>query len=178
MCEYYEPIRRNCVSTPEITKKMDACISLTAEICDLVCKRKEIIEEAFNDELEKERVRETLKKYHHSIFGYTNMETVISEASSVHFSTQSKQAEAKAEPSLKLGKAKQKTETSLIHSALSTVSSKRAEAEAELAIKLEKAKAMQKIQAQQTNCAKWKMNGNRGKQKCWHKKNRSRLKCN
>lgn len=38
MHELYEPIRRNCTSTPEMTKKMDACVSLTAEICDLVKK--------------------------------------------------------------------------------------------------------------------------------------------
>lgn len=62
VCEFYEPIRRNCTSTPEITKKMDACISLTIEICDLVCKRKGTIENMFNDELEKERVREILNK--------------------------------------------------------------------------------------------------------------------
>lgn len=67
VCELYEPIRCNCVSTPEIIKKMDACISLTAEICDLVCKRKETIEEVFNDELEKERVRETLNKDDHGL---------------------------------------------------------------------------------------------------------------
>lgn len=75
-------MRRNCTSTPEITKKMDVCISLTAEICGLVCKRKEIIEETFNDGLEKERLREILNKNNQgSIFGYTDTGTVILEAS-------------------------------------------------------------------------------------------------
>lgn len=103
-------------------------------------------------------MREILNKNDHgSIFGCTNTETLTSEASSVHSFPQSKQAKAKAEPSLQmgiLGMAKRKTETSSIHSTLSTVSSKRAEAKAELAVKLERAKAMQKIQAQQTKLCK------------------------
>ncbi|KAL1280039.1 hypothetical protein QQF64_014639 [Cirrhinus molitorella] len=51
----YEPIRRNHTTTPDIVKRMDACDTLTAEICDLVSKRLENIDEAFNDQLEKER---------------------------------------------------------------------------------------------------------------------------
>ena len=43
VCEHYEPNRHNCISTLEITKKMDVCISLMAEICSLVCKEKKLL---------------------------------------------------------------------------------------------------------------------------------------
>lgn len=135
VCQHYEPIRRDRITTPDIVKRMDACVTLTAEIRDLVSKRLETIKEAYNDQLEKERVRMTLNKDEYgSIFGCTNTETIISELS-------------------------KKTET--YSRASSAVSSKRADAEAELAVKLEQAKAMQKIHAQQAKLCKleneWKL---------------------
>lgn len=36
ICLQYEPILRNCNTTSEIVKKMDACVTLTKEICDLI----------------------------------------------------------------------------------------------------------------------------------------------
>ncbi|KAG1968718.1 nek6 [Pimephales promelas] len=114
---------------------MDACDTLTAEICDLVSKRLENIDEAFNDQLEKERVRMALNKdEYESVFGNTKTETVISESS----------------------------QGSGNHSsATSRSSSKRADAEAELAAKVEQAKAMQKIHLQQARLDKleseWKL---------------------
>ncbi|KAG1944948.1 hypothetical protein F2P79_014429 [Pimephales promelas] len=131
----YEPIRRNHTTTPDIVKRMDACDTLTAEICDLVSKRLENIDEAFNDQLEKERVRMALNKdEYESVFGNTKTETVISESS----------------------------QGSGNHSsATSRSSSKRADAEAELAAKVEQAKAMQKIHLQQARLDKleseWKL---------------------
>ncbi|XP_073718035.1 uncharacterized protein [Misgurnus anguillicaudatus] len=131
----YEPIRRNQTATPVITKRMDACDTLTVEICDLVSKRLKNIHEAFNDKLEKARVRIALNKDDYgSVFGNTKTETVTSESL-------------------------QRSE--LNSSVNSKSSSKRADAEAELAAKVEEAKAMQKIQAQQAKLDKleseWKL---------------------
>ncbi len=73
----YEPIRRNRTITPDIVKRMDACDTLTVKICDLVSKRLENIDEAFNDQLEKERVRIVLNKDEYgSVFGNTDLETI------------------------------------------------------------------------------------------------------
>lgn len=72
-----EPIRRNHTITPDIVKRMDACETLTVKICDLVSKRLENIDEAFNDQLEKERVRIVLNKDEYgSVFGNTDLETI------------------------------------------------------------------------------------------------------
>lgn len=60
--ECYEPIQRNHKATPDIVPKMDACIAITTEIREIVQKRLETVEEVFNPELEKLRVRMTLKK--------------------------------------------------------------------------------------------------------------------
>lgn len=82
------------------------------------------IHEVFNDQLEKERVRQILNKQEYgSVFGKTNTETVFSE------------------PSEKLDN---------ISNANSRASSKRADAEAELAAKVVQAKAMQELHAQQS----------------------------
>ncbi|XP_067276268.1 uncharacterized protein [Pseudorasbora parva] len=131
----YEPIRRNHTTTPDIVKRMDACDILTAEICDLVSKRLENIDEAFNDQLEKERVRIALNKDEYgSVFGNTKTETVISESSQG---------------------------SGISSSAISRSSSKRADAEADLAAKVEHAKAMQKVHLQQARLDKleseWKL---------------------
>ncbi|KAL1258159.1 hypothetical protein QQF64_011403 [Cirrhinus molitorella] len=131
----YEPIRRNHTTTPDIVKRMDACDTLTAEICDLVSERLENIDEAFNDQLEKERVRIALNKEEYgSVFGNTKTETIISESSK---------------------------ESGHNSSATSRSSSKRADAEAELAAKVEQAKFMQKIHVQQARLDKmeseWKL---------------------
>nr|XP_043906906.1 uncharacterized protein LOC122785246 [Solea senegalensis] len=121
--QHYEPIRRNHTSTPDIAKKMDACVTLTAEICDLINKRLENIDETFNDHLEKERVRIVLNKNEYgSVFGNSKTETVISESIQRSYASSS---------------------------ATSRSSSKRADAEADLAAKLEQAKAMQIIHTQQ-----------------------------
>ncbi len=49
---------------------MDACDILTVKICDFVSKRLENIDEAFNNQLEKERVRIVLNKDEYvSVFG-------------------------------------------------------------------------------------------------------------
>lgn len=53
-----EPILRNGNTTPEIVNKMDACVTLTKEICDLVSNCIETIDKEYNNQLEKERVRE------------------------------------------------------------------------------------------------------------------------
>ncbi len=63
---------------------MDAFDTLTVEICDLVSKRLENIDEAFNDQLKKERVRIALNKDEQgSVFGNTKTETVISVITSI-----------------------------------------------------------------------------------------------
>lgn len=68
----YEPILRNSNTTPEIVKKMDACVTLTKDICDLISIRLETVNQDYNDQLEKERVRETLNKVEYgSVFGHT-----------------------------------------------------------------------------------------------------------
>ncbi len=41
--QYYEPIRRKQTTTSVIVKRMDACIILTTEICELINKRQENI---------------------------------------------------------------------------------------------------------------------------------------
>lgn len=75
--QQYEPILRNSNTTPEIVKKMDACGTLTKDICDLISNRLETINQDYNDQLEKERVRETLNKDEYgSVFGHTKTETV------------------------------------------------------------------------------------------------------
>ncbi|KAJ8342685.1 hypothetical protein SKAU_G00326130 [Synaphobranchus kaupii] len=119
----YEPITRNRTTTPDIANKMDACNILTEEILDLVNKRLKTINENYNEQLEKVRVRMALNKAEYgSVFGYTKTETVVSETS----------------------------EKSNNHSsAASNSSSKRLDAEAELAAKREQAKVMKDIQAQQ-----------------------------
>lgn len=72
----YEPIRRNHSMTQSIVKKMDACSVITTDTCELIQKRLETIEETFNDQLEKERVRIILNKREYgSVFGDTKTET-------------------------------------------------------------------------------------------------------
>ena len=41
---------------------MDACVTLTKEICGLISNRLDTINEDYKSQLEKERVRETLNK--------------------------------------------------------------------------------------------------------------------
>lgn len=121
VCQHYEPIRRNQTTNPEIVKKMDACNMLTTEVGDLVRKRIKDMEQPFNDQLEKERVRMVLSKDDYgSVFG--NTETVTLQSSQGHDDQSS---------------------------AISRSSSKCAEAEAELAAKMEQAKGIQSIHAQQ-----------------------------
>ncbi|XP_057700916.1 uncharacterized protein LOC130921262 [Corythoichthys intestinalis] len=129
----YEPLQRNFLNTESIVQKMDACITLTTEISDLVSKRLEVEPKkgTFKAEVEKERVRMILNRDDYgSVFGGTSTESVISE----HFENVS---------------------------VTSKVSSKRADAEADLAAKLEQVKSMQEIQAQQTKLSKlesdWKL---------------------
>lgn len=135
VCQHYEPIRLNHTSTPGVVKKMDACSTLSSEICDIVNKRMENIDKAFNDCLEKERVRMQLNKEEYgSVFGRTNTETVVSQSLE--------------EPDDQV-------------SNISMSSSKRADAEAELAAKVEQAKAVQMLHAQQAKLEKleteWKL---------------------
>ena len=59
--QQYEPILRNSSTTSEIVNKMDACVTLTKEICGLISNCLDTINEDYNNQLEKERVRETLK---------------------------------------------------------------------------------------------------------------------
>lgn len=134
VCQQYEPILRNCSTTPEIVKKMDACVTLTKEIGGLISKRKETFDEDYNDQLEKEIVRTTLNKDKYGrIFGHTNTETEISKAS--HRTSN--------------------------YSSTTSSSKNRMDAEAELAAKLEQSKAMKEIQAQQAHLHKiqseWKL---------------------
>ncbi|KAL0147052.1 hypothetical protein M9458_057576 [Cirrhinus mrigala] len=80
--QHYEPILHNHATSPDIANRMDACAALTAEISDLVSKRLETIDEEYNEELVKERVRQVLNKDEFgSIFGCTITNTVISESS-------------------------------------------------------------------------------------------------
>lgn len=130
--QHYEAIRRNHTSNPDIIKRMDACGTLTAEICDLTSRQLENIAEVFNDHLEKERVRMVLNKNEYgSVFGNTKTETVISQELDNHSNATSKS------------------------------SSKRADAEADLAAKQEHAKAVQRLHAQQAKVNKleseWKL---------------------
>lgn len=85
---------------------MDACVTLTREICDLISNRLETVDEDYNDQLEKERVRGILNKGEYgSIFGHTITETISSERLSSHSSsnsTSSSKADAKAELADKL----------------------------------------------------------------------------
>ncbi|MGL5903087.1 MAG: hypothetical protein ACRCZO_10425, partial [Cetobacterium sp.] len=116
----YEVLQRNSLNTLDIVQKMDACNTLTTEICDLVCKRFEVglDQGTFKEEVEKQRVRMILSKDEYkSIFGNTNTESIMSERSD-NLSVISSKASTKA-------------------------SSKRIDAEADLAAKLEQAKSMQ-----------------------------------
>lgn len=133
--QQYEPILRNGNTTPEIVKKMDACVTLTKDICDLISNRLETINQDCNDQLEKERVRETLNKDEYgSVFGHTKTETVSSAESPERLSN---------------------------HSSSASTHSSRVDAQAELAAKLEQSKAMKEIQTQQAHLHKleneWKL---------------------
>ncbi len=133
--QQYEPILRNSNTTPEIVKKMDACVTLTKDICDLISNRLKTINQDYNDQLEKERVRETLNKDEYgSVFGHTKTETVSSAESPERLSN---------------------------HSSSASTHSSRVDAQAELAAKLEQSKAMKEIQAQQAHLHKledeWKL---------------------
>lgn len=110
VCQHYEPIRLNHSSTPGVVKKMDACSTLSSEICDIVNKQMENIDRAFNDCLERERVRMQLNKEEYgSVFGRTNTETVVSQSlkepddqvSNIYMSS-SKRADAEAELAAKV----------------------------------------------------------------------------
>lgn len=121
VCQHYESIRRNQTTTPEIVKKMDACHTLTTGVGDLVRKRIKDMEQSFNDQLEKERVRMALSKDDYgSVFGNTNTETMTSQFSQGHDDQSS---------------------------TICRSSSKRAEAD--LAAQMEEAKTIQKIHTQQ-----------------------------
>jgi len=133
--QQYEPILRIGNTTPEIVKKMDACVTLTKDICDLISNRLETINQDYNDQLEKERVRETLNKEEYgSVFGHTKTETVSSAESPERLSN---------------------------HSSSASTNSSRVNAQAELAAKLEQSKAMKEIQTQQAHLHKleneWKL---------------------
>ncbi|XP_057716613.1 uncharacterized protein LOC130931672 [Corythoichthys intestinalis] len=130
--EQYEPILRNSNTTPEIVNKMDACVTLTKEISNLIVNRLETVDEDYNDQLEKERVRAALNKNEYgSVFGYTITETTSS------------------------------SETTSDHSGSSSTQSSRVEAKAELAARIERSKSMEEIQAQQAHVHKleseWKL---------------------
>ncbi|XP_040191273.1 uncharacterized protein LOC120924392 [Rana temporaria] len=125
--QQYESMCRNNSTTPYVVKKMDACTALTAEICNLISKRLENVDEIFNDQLEKERVRMVLnKEEHESVFGNSETETVLSE--SLPDSNASSRATSR--------------------------SSKRADAEADLAAKIEQAKATQQMREEQAKLNK------------------------
>ena len=128
----YEPILHNSNTTPEIVKKMDACVTLTKDICDLISQRLEAIGKDYDDQLEKERVRATLNKDEYG--SVTKTETVSSSESSERLSN---------------------------HSSSACTHSSRVDAQAELAAKLEQSKAMKEIQAQQAHLHKleseWKL---------------------
>ncbi len=55
--QHYAPLLRNNTSTPEVVKRVDVCSTLTAEICDLVSKRIETVNEIQKKEVVKERVK-------------------------------------------------------------------------------------------------------------------------
>ena len=61
--ECYESIQCNSTSTPDIVKKMDACIMITSEICELVDKFIDTVGQPFNDELAKLHIRMMLDKH-------------------------------------------------------------------------------------------------------------------
>lgn len=129
----FESLQRNALNTADIIQKVDACNTLTTEICDLVSRRLEADQEkaSFNPETEKERVRMILSRDEYgSVFGDTNTASVL------HDDLDNL-------------------------SAISKTSSKRAGEEAELAAKLEQVKSMQEIQAQQVKLCKleteWKL---------------------
>ncbi|CAH2256001.1 Hypothetical predicted protein [Pelobates cultripes] len=111
-----------------VVKRMDACVALTAEICDLTSKRLENADGIFNDQLEKERMRMVHNKEEdESVFGNTETETAFSE--SLQESDSSSRATSRS-------------------------SSRRADAEADLAVKIEQAKAMQQMREQQAKLNK------------------------
>ena len=49
----YQQIIQNQTPSQEILKRMEACVTLTSEISDIVSKRKKTITEEFNDQLNK-----------------------------------------------------------------------------------------------------------------------------
>ncbi|XP_026059678.1 uncharacterized protein LOC113044182 [Carassius auratus] len=135
VAQQYEPILRNSNTTPEIVKKMDACVTLTKDILDLISNRLETVNQEYNDQLEKERVREILNKDEYgSVFGHTKTETVSSAKSPERLSN---------------------------HSSSASTHSSRVDAQAEFAAKLEQSKAIKEIQAQQAHLHKlegeWKL---------------------
>lgn len=76
-----EPILCNSSTTPEIVKKMDACVMLTKEIYNLISNHAQTVNENY-DQLVKERVRENVQKDdQRSVFGRTKTETVSSQSS-------------------------------------------------------------------------------------------------
>jgi hypothetical protein len=114
---------------------MDACVTLTKEICGPISNRLDTINEDYKSQLEKERVRETLNKnVYGSVFSHTKTETASSVESSEKSSNRS--------------------------GSTSTHSSK-VDAEAELSAKLEQSRAIEEIQAQQAHLHKleseWKL---------------------
>ena len=113
---------------------MDACVTLTKEICGLISNRLDTINEDYINQLEKERVRETLNKnVYGSVFSHTKTETASSVESSEKSSNRS--------------------------GSTSTHSSK-VDAEAELAAKLEQSKAKEKFKHSEhifTKESEWKL---------------------
>jgi len=97
--ECYEPIQCNHNATPDIVPKIDACIALTVEISKIIEMRLQTVDEVFNPELEKLRVRMALKKDEYgSVFGYTKTDTVLSPAeNSIHSKGSSKHVDVEAE---------------------------------------------------------------------------------
>lgn len=133
--EQYEAILRSGSIAPEIVNKMDACVTLTKEIRNLISNHLETVNEDHNDQLEKERVRETLNKNEYgSVFGHTKTETIRSAESS---------------------------EKSINCSDSISTHGSSADARAELAAKLEQSKAMEEIQAQRAHLhrleSEWKL---------------------
>lgn len=73
----YASLLRNQTATPDVVKRIDACTTLTAEICDLVSKRMETTDDIHKEVVVKERVRQVLNKEEfESVFGCTNTNTV------------------------------------------------------------------------------------------------------
>lgn len=69
----YEPLLHNQTSTPEIVGRMNTCATLTEETSALESNQRETIDENYNDQLEKERMRTVLnKEEYRSVFGHTN----------------------------------------------------------------------------------------------------------